>query len=140
MRIKYIFKALICLVFLGLVTVLPLQEKNALAENKIQEIAANYQSKFNLNPSKGQEIGFVYEAFLNPNQEPDDEENTPRIAPSAFKSTAPSVPRTQRKSKGHGVVHFTKDLSKAFVDVQVEGVNLKDIVMFHIHCGTPDVL
>ncbi|OCQ99612.1 CHRD domain-containing protein [Nostoc sp. MBR 210] len=105
-----------------------------------QAVALSQSSNIKLDPSKGKEIGFVYEAFLSPLQEPDDEENTPKIAPPSLKSTAPSIPRNQRKSHGHGIVKFTKDLSKAFVDVQVAGVNLKDIVMFHIHCGKPDVL
>jgi CHRD domain len=77
---------------------------------------------------------------LSPHQEPGEEENTPKLVPPSLRSTAPSVSRNQRKSKGHGVVQFSKDLSKAFVDVRVEGVNPQDIVMFHIHCGKPDVL
>ncbi|MBF2009274.1 CHRD domain-containing protein [Chlorogloeopsis fritschii PCC 9212] len=140
MRSKYIFTALICLLVFVCLTVLPLQEKKAFAQKKNPQITSNQQSKVNLNPSKNQEIGFVYEAFLSPDQEPGEEENTPKFIPPSFRSTAPSLPRNQRKSKGHGVVKFTKDLSKAFVDVQVEGVNPQEIVMFHIHCGNPDVL
>ena len=91
-------------------------------------------------PSKGQEIGFVYEAFLNPNQEPAEEEDTPRFTPKEFLSTEPSVPRNQRKSRGHGILKITNDLSKAYVDIKTENVNVEDINMFHIHCGRPDQL
>jgi hypothetical protein len=89
---------------------------------------------------RGQEIGFVYEAFLSPQQEPGEEEDAPSFTPQEFLSSAPSVPRNQRHSRGHGQVRFTKDLSKAYVDVQVEGINAADVVMFHIHCGRPDML
>ncbi|HLO84928.1 MAG TPA: CHRD domain-containing protein [Nostocaceae cyanobacterium] len=140
MRVKFIFTTLICLLVFAWVTVFPLQGKKAFAQNINPEIALSQQSTANLNPSKGKDIGFVYEAFLSPQQEPGEEEETPKFIPSTFRSTAPSVPRNQRKSRGQGVVKFTKDLSKAFVEVQVEGVNTKDIVMFHIHCGNPDVL
>lgn len=93
-----------------------------------------------LNPAKGPEIGFVYEAFLSPEQEGDDEENTPALAPGVFKSTAPSVPRTERTSHGHGVLSFTNDMSAAFIHIAVENVDPEDIVMFHIHCGKPGQL
>lgn len=102
---------------------------------------ANSQSPLiPLEPSKGQEIGFVYEAFLSPQQEPGEEEDTPPLTPRQFLSTAPSVPRNQRKSRGHGRIRIANDLSKAYVDVEVENVKAEDIVMFHIHCGRPDVL
>ncbi len=93
-----------------------------------------------LNPSQGANIGLTYEAFLSPLQEPDEEENTPRLAPQEFRSTAPSTPRSQRTSRGHGIVRFTNDLSMAYVDIQAENVNPEDIVLFHIHCGRPGVL
>ncbi|MCB0072496.1 MAG: CHRD domain-containing protein [Caldilineaceae bacterium] len=95
---------------------------------------------FTLNPDKGSKIGLVYEAYLSPEQEGDDEEDTPAMAPAVFKSTAPSVPRHLRTSRGHGVISFTNDLSKAFVHVAVDNVNPDDIVMFHIHCGRPGQL
>ncbi len=99
------------------------------------------QSKdLSLNPAKGQEIGLVYEAFLSPHQEPGEESDTTSITPKQFLSTAPSLLRNDRKSKGHGFVRFSKDLSKVYVDVKVDGVNYQDIVMFHIHCGKPDML
>lgn len=93
-----------------------------------------------LNPDQGKEIGIVYEAFLSPQQEGGEEEDTPSLIPSQFRSTAPSVVRNERSSRGHGVLTFTKDLSKAFAYVAVEGVKLDEIVMFHIHCGRPGQL
>lgn len=140
MRIKYIFTTLILLVCFTLFSVFAQPGINAFVQDKDQAIALSQSSKVNLDLSKSKEIGFVYEAFLSPHQEPGEEENTPKLIPPSLRSTAPSVPRNQRKSRGHGVVRFTKDLSKAFVDVQVAGVNPQDIVMFHIHCGKPDVL
>ncbi|MEM7539404.1 MAG: CHRD domain-containing protein [Chloroflexota bacterium] len=93
-----------------------------------------------LDPAKGSEIGTVYEAFLSPHQEGGEEEDTPGIIPDVFKSTKESVSRNDRPSHGHGTVAFTNDLSKAYVHVAVEGVELDDIVMFHIHCGRPGQL
>lgn len=93
-----------------------------------------------LDPARGQEIGAVFEAFLSPHQEPGEEEDTPGWTPSQFKSTAASVPRSQRPSRGHGTLRFTRDLSKAYVDVKLEGAKLGDVIMFHIHCGKPDML
>jgi hypothetical protein len=128
MRTKHIFATLICLLFFVCITVLTLQENKAFAQNQ------------NLEPSKGQDIGLVYEAYLSPQQEPGEEKDTPKNIPPKFQSTAPSLLRNQRKSRGHGTIKFTKDLSKAYVDVQIEGINVKDINMFHIHCGKPDEL
>ena len=98
------------------------------------------KSPIELNPSKGQEIGAVYEAFLSPHQEGGEEEDTPELTPEQFRSTAPSVSRNNRQSHGHGVLAFTNDLSKAFVHVAIEGVKPEDVVMFHIHCGRPGQL
>ena len=103
-------------------------------------LAATQAKPVILLPSKGREIGFVYEAFLNPNQEPAEEEDVPPFAPKEFLSTEPSIPRNQRQSRGHGILRITNDLSKAYVDVKIENVNLEDINMFHIHCGRPDQL
>ncbi len=113
---------------------------HAMAEAETHTPEIELESPIPLNPAKGSEIGAVYEAFLSPEQEGDDEENTPESAPAVFKSTAPSVPREQRTSHGHGVLSFTNDLSKAYVHVAVENVNPEDIVMFHIHCGRPGQL
>lgn len=93
-----------------------------------------------LNPAQGQEIGATYEAFLSPQQEGGEEEDTPSLTPAQFRSTAPSVARNNRKSRGHGVLTFTKDLSKAYVYVAVEGVKAEEVVLFHIHCGRPGQL
>lgn len=97
-------------------------------------------SPIELNPTRGQEIGTVFEAFLSPHQEAGEEEDTPEAVPDVFKSTAPSVPRNERTSHGHGVLSFTQDLSKAYVHLQIENVNPDEIVMFHIHCGRPGQL
>ena len=99
-----------------------------------------FESPVELNPARGKELGAIYEAFLSPHQEGDDEEDTPAAAPDVFKSTAPSVPRNERTSHGHGVISFTNDLSKAYVHVAIENVDPEEIVMFHIHCGRPGQL
>ncbi|HSH03790.1 MAG TPA: CHRD domain-containing protein [Anaerolineae bacterium] len=93
-----------------------------------------------LNPSHGATIGYTYEAFLSPQQEPAEESDTPALAPEVFLSTAPSVDRNSRPSLGHGLIRVTNDLSTAYIDLQIENVNPQDIVMFHIHCGRPDIL
>ena len=96
-----------------------------------------------LDASRGKEIGAVYEAYLSPWQEGDEEQNTPKSTPSQFRSTTASLTRAQRDSAGHrahGQLRFTKDLSRAYVDVQVQGVDLAAVNMFHIHCGRPGIL
>ena len=110
----------------------------AMADEHTPEI--EMESPIPLNPGKGKEIGFVYESYMSPEQEGDDEENTPELAPDVFKSTAPSVPRPLWPSHGHGVLSFTNDMSEAYVHVAIEGVNPDDIVMWHIHCGKPGQL
>ena len=89
---------------------------------------------------KTKEIGFVYEAFLSPEQEGGDEQETPSLVPDIFKSTTASVDRVLRPSRGHGVLAFTNDLSTAYAFIAVEEVKLDEIVMFHIHCGRPGQL
>lgn len=93
-----------------------------------------------LDPSRGSEIGSVFEAFLSPHQEGGEEEDTPAMIPDVFRSTAPSVNRSERTSRGHGVLSFTRDLSKAYVHVAIENVDPAEIAMFHIHCGKPGQL
>jgi len=93
-----------------------------------------------LNPNDGKEIGYVYEAFLSPHQEPGEEKDTPDFVPDDFRSTTPSLLRSERQSRGHATIRFTKDLSTAYVDVKVEGITIADVNMFHIHCGRPDML
>jgi hypothetical protein len=102
--------------------------------------ATDTTTSVKLDPSQGKEIGFAYEAFLSPQQEPGEEEETPPFTPAVFQSTEPSTPRDERTSRGHGIVRFTKDLSEAYVDVDIDNVNIDDISMFHIHCGRPDQL
>lgn len=93
-----------------------------------------------LNPAGGQEIGSVYEAYLSPHQEPGEEKDTPSHIPEQFTATEPSLLRAERPSKGHALLRFTRDLSKLYIDVAVEDVNPEKVVMFHIHCGRPDML
>lgn len=96
-----------------------------------------------LDPSRAQEIGLVVEAYLTPHQESDEEEATPTTIPKQFRSSTPSQNRAAREAaghRGHGVVRFTKDFSRAFIDVRIEGVNSGTINMFHIHCGRPGIL
>lgn len=91
-------------------------------------------------PAKGATTYTVYEAYLSPAQEPGEESETPKVLEKSLGATAPSTPREQRKSRGYGQIRFSKDLSKAYVDVQIEGVKPEDIIMFHVHCGPPGVL
>jgi hypothetical protein len=101
------------------------------------------QASAALDPSRGQEVGLVFEAYLSPHQEAGEEEETPKTVPKEFKSTTPSQDRAAREAaghRGHGRIRFTKDLSRAFVDVKLEGVDPATINMFHIHCGNPGVL
>lgn len=96
-----------------------------------------------LDPSRGKEIGLVFESYFSPFQEPGEESETPKSVPKVFQSSAPSKTRAQREADGHrahGMVRFSKDLSRAYVDVKLEGVRVQDINMFHIHCGKPGTL
>ena len=96
-----------------------------------------------LDPSQGSQIGMVFEAFLSPHQEPDEEENTPSTTPKVFRSTGTPMSRAAREAaghRGHGRVRFSKDLSRAFVDVRIEGIQANTVNMFHIHCGKPGIL
>jgi hypothetical protein len=96
-----------------------------------------------LDAGRGKEIGLVFEAYLSPWQEGDEEENTPSSTPTQFRSTGTSQSRAQREAAGHrahGMLRFTNDLSRAYVDVRVEGVKGADVTMFHIHCGRPGIL
>lgn len=113
---------------------------HAATENSDPRPETDMPSPIALNPSQGSEIGTVFEAYLSPHQEGGEEEDTPEMVPAVFKSTAPSVERNLRPSHGHGVLSFTKDLSKAYVHIAIENVNPEDIVMFHIHCGRPGQL
>jgi hypothetical protein len=100
----------------------------------------DHASPIALNPAAGSEVGFVYEAYLSPQQEGGEEEDTPAIIPPELRSTEPSVPRNERDSRGHAVIEFTNDLSRAYVHLAVENVAVEDIVMLHLHCGRPGQL
>ena len=93
-----------------------------------------------LDPAAGSEIGRIYQAWLSPLQEGGEEADIPAFVPDAFRSTAPSVNRNDRVSRGHGTLAITRDLGRAYAHVKIEGVNPADIVMFHIHCGLPGQL
>lgn len=96
-----------------------------------------------LDPARGQEVGLVFESYLSPHQEPDEEDKTPSTVPKQFRSTTPSESRAAREAaghRGHGVVRFSKDMSRAWVDVRIEGVKAATVNMFHIHCGKPGIL
>ena len=96
-----------------------------------------------LDPGRGKEVGLVFESYLSPWQEGDEEANTPSSTPAKFRSTTPSQTRAQREAAGHrahGLLRFSNDLSRAWVDVTVEGVDLSAVNMFHIHCGRPGIL
>ncbi|MEL7535163.1 MAG: CHRD domain-containing protein [Bacteroidota bacterium] len=86
------------------------------------------------------QIGRVYESYLSPHQEPGEEKDTPKTVPKVFQSTKPSKLRSERDSRGYGRLSFSKDLSKVFVEVKIEGVDIDEINMFHLHCGKPDQL
>jgi hypothetical protein len=91
----------------------------------------------------GKEIGLVVEGFLSPQQESNEEENIPSSVPQQFRSTTASQTRDQREAaghRGHGQIRFSKDLSRAWVDVRVKGVDIAKVNMFHIHCGEPGIL
>ena len=103
-------------------------------------LAAPVHGQSALNPKTGSEIGTIVEAFLSPHQEPGEEKDTPKAIPKQFRSTAPSLLRAERKGMGHGRIRFTRDLSRAYVEVALEGIKAEDVVMFHIHCGPPDLL
>ena len=100
------------------------------------------QPTFAKDPAQGATTFTTYEGWMSPQQQPGDEADAPKALGKAtgLQSSAPSVPREQRKSRGYGQLRFSKDLTKAYVDVEVTGVNADDILMFHIHCGPPGVL
>lgn len=91
-------------------------------------------------PSLGATTFTVYEAYMSPAQEPGEESEIPKVLEKSLGATAPSVPRENRQSRGYGQIRFARDLTKAYVDVEIKGVNPADILMFHIHCGPPGVL
>ena len=96
-----------------------------------------------LDASRGREVGLVTESYLSPHQEGDEEEATPSTTPTQFRSTTPSQSRAAREAaghRGHGQLRFSRDFSRAWVDVRIEGINPATVNMFHIHCGPPGML
>jgi hypothetical protein len=58
----------------------------------------------------------VFESWLTPHQEGDEEQNTPSSVPKQFRSQTPSLSRAEREvagHRGHGQVRFSKDPSRA---------------------------
>jgi hypothetical protein len=101
---------------------------------------ATIASPIALNIAQGSEIGFVYEAFLSPQQEGGEEQDTPILIPPQFRSTMPSVNRNDRTSRGHAILAFSNDLSRAYAWLAIENVNVPDLTMLHLHCGLPGQL
>ena len=97
-------------------------------------------SGVSLKPLAGDEVGMVFEAWLSPQQEGGEEDDTPSFVPAAFKSTKPSANREIRPARGHGTLTFTRDFSRAFAHVKITNVDPSEIAMFHIHCGRPGML
>src|SRR5258705_5195895 len=129
-KIIFLFVIAVAFLFLG----------GSVLAQESQHAESTRPSPITLNPSAGQEVGFTYEAFLSPQQEGGEEEDTPSLVPAEFKSTAPSVARNKRPDRGHAVLEFTKDLSRAYVHLAVENVKAEDVVMLHLHCGRPGQL
>lgn len=93
-----------------------------------------------LAPLAGEEIDSVYEAWLSPQQEAEEESDAPSAAPAVFLSTKPSVEREDRDSRGHGTVAFNRERSRAYVHLELANVDPDDIVLAHLHCGKPGQL
>lgn len=98
------------------------------------------ESPIALQPEAAAEIGLIYEAYLSPQQEAGEEEDTPPFTPQAFLSTEPSVPREERPARGHAVIEFTNDLSRAYVHLSVIDVDPEKVNLLHLHCGRPGQL
>jgi hypothetical protein len=103
-----------------------------------QEVAP--RDGMRLDPTLGLEIGKIYQAWMTPDQEGGEEEDTPAMVPKMFKSVGTPVPRAERPDRGHGTLAFTKDLSRAYAHIKLTDVKLEDVTMFHIHCGRPGEL
>jgi hypothetical protein len=93
-------------------------------------------------PALGATTFTTYEGYMSPQQQPGEDSDAPKGLAKAvgLTSTATPVPRESRPSRGVGVLRFSRDLSRAYVEVQIKGVNPSDILMFHVHCGPPGVL
>ncbi|MEM9463918.1 MAG: CHRD domain-containing protein [Actinomycetota bacterium] len=93
-----------------------------------------------LDPRGGTEIGLVYQSWLSPQQEAEEEDDVPPGAPEQFLSTEPSTDREERESRGHGTVAFNRELSRAYVHLELVGIDPDTITLAHIHCGRPGQL
>ena len=93
-----------------------------------------------LDPLAGGEIGPVFQAWLSPQQEAEEESDVPAGAPAQFLSTEPSVEREDRTSRGHGTIAFNREMSRAYVHLELANIDPDDIVLAHIHCGKPGQL
>src|SRR5947209_5282278 len=71
-------------------------------------------------PALGATTFYTFESFLSPAQQPGEDADAPKGLSKAvgLVSTAPSVPRESRTSRGYGQIRFTRDLTRAYVDVQ----------------------
>lgn len=98
------------------------------------------ESPIALQPEAATEIGLVYEAYLSPQQEAGEEEDMPGFIPQVFQSTEPSVPREERLARGHAVIEFANDLSRAYVHLAVTDVDPEKVNLLHLHCGRPGQL
>ncbi|MEL6981590.1 MAG: hypothetical protein AAFO29_04115, partial [Actinomycetota bacterium] len=76
-----------------------------------------------LDPMAGGEIGLVYQAWLSPQQEAEEESDVPPGAPEVFLSTEPATDREERPSRGHGTVAFNRELSRAYVQLEVANID-----------------
>ncbi len=93
-----------------------------------------------LDPMAGSEVGLVYQAWLSPQQEAEEESDVPAGAPAQFLSTAPSEEREARTSRGHGTLAFNREMSRAYVHLELANIDPDDIVLAHLHCGKPGQL
>ncbi len=93
-----------------------------------------------LDPMAGGEIGPVFQAWLSPQQEAEEESDVPPGSPEAFLSTEPSEEREVRTSRGHGTIAFNREMSRAYVHLELANIDPDDIVLAHIHCGKPGQL
>ncbi|MEM9952420.1 MAG: CHRD domain-containing protein [Chloroflexota bacterium] len=98
------------------------------------------ESPIELQAESSGEIGLVYEAYLSPQQEAGEEEDTPNFTPQVFQSTEPSVLREERPARGHSVIEFTNDLSRAYVHLEVINFDPEKVNLLHLHCGRPGQL
>ena len=102
-----------------------LQRQNYIEEvtNTIPRDELTSESPIELMPLEGERIAYIYEAYLSPQQEGGEEEDTPSFIPEVFQSTESSIEREDRPARGHGVIEFTADLSSAYVYLALENID-----------------